>query len=70
MQALEWIKKANAKDPKFWNLLAQAKIQANLKDYKGAIKTAEQSKELAKQANNPEYVRMNEQAIAEWKKMK
>jgi tetratricopeptide (TPR) repeat protein len=69
-QALDWMKKANAKDAKFWNLHAQAKIQANLKDYKGAIKTAEQSIELAKKANNPEYVRMNEQAIAEWKKMK
>ncbi|MBC5773824.1 DUF2911 domain-containing protein [Pontibacter sp. KCTC 32443] len=69
-QALEWIKKANTNDPKFWNLHAQAKIQANLKDYKGAIKTAEQSIELAKKENNPEYVRMNEQAIAEWKKMK
>jgi len=69
-QALDWMKKANANDPKFWNLHAQAKIQANLKDYKGAIKTAEQSIELAKKENNPEYVRMNEQAIAEWKKMK
>ncbi|NDK54627.1 DUF2911 domain-containing protein [Pontibacter fetidus] len=69
-QALEWMKKANAKDAKFWNLHTQAKIQANLKDYKGAIKTAEESIELAKKENNPEYVRMNEQAIAEWKKMK
>ncbi|MBB6612238.1 DUF2911 domain-containing protein [Pontibacter sp. Tf4] len=69
-QALEWMKKANANDPKFWNLHAQAKIQAQLKDYKGAIKTAEQSIELAKKENNPEYVRMNEQAIAEWKKAK
>ena len=69
-QALEWMKKANATDAKFWNLHTQAKIQANLKDYKGAIKTAEQSIELAKKENNPEYVRMNEQAIAEWKKMK
>ncbi|MER2996012.1 DUF2911 domain-containing protein [Pontibacter populi] len=69
-QALDWIKKANAKDAKFWNLHTQAKIQAQLKDYKGAIKTAEQSIELAKKENNAEYVRMNEQAIAEWKKMK
>ncbi|NEM98247.1 DUF2911 domain-containing protein [Pontibacter burrus] len=69
-QALEWMKKANVNDPKFWNLHTQAKIQAGLKDYKGAIKTAEQSIALAKKENNPEYVRMNEQAIAEWKKMK
>lgn len=69
-QALEWMKKANANDPKYWNLHTQAKIQAQLKDYKGAVKTAEKSIELAKKENNPEYVRMNEQAIAEWKKMK
>lgn len=69
-QALEWMKKANAKDAKFWNLHAQANIQAKMKDYKGAIKTAEQSMELAKKENNADYVRMNEKAIAEWKKMK
>lgn len=69
-QALEWMKKGNANNPKYWNLHTQAKIQAQLKDYKGAIKTAEQSIALAKKENNPEYVRMNEQAIAEWKKMR
>ncbi|MBF8964176.1 DUF2911 domain-containing protein [Pontibacter sp. FD36] len=69
-QALEWMKKANANEPRFWNLHAQAKMQAKLKDYKGAVKTAEQSIELAKKANNDDYVRMNEKAIAEWKKMK
>jgi hypothetical protein len=69
-QALDWMKKANANDPKFWNLHAQAKIQAKMKDYKGAVKTAEQSMAMAKEAKNEDYVRMNEKAIAEWKKMK
>lgn len=69
-QALEWMKKANANEPRFWHLHTQAKIQAKLKDYKGAVKTAEQSIALAKKANNEDYVRMNEKAIAEWKKMK
>ncbi len=69
-QASEWMKKANANEPKFWNLHTQAKIQAKMKDYKGAIKTAEQSLALAKKENNDDYVRMNEKAIAEWKKMK
>jgi Protein of unknown function (DUF2911) len=66
--ALTWIKKANEKDPKFWNLHAQAKIQALNKDYKGAIATAEKSIALAKEAKNDDYVRMNEKAISEWKK--
>ncbi|MBD1396910.1 DUF2911 domain-containing protein [Pontibacter sp. JH31] len=69
-QALEWIKKANANEPKFWYLHTQAKIQAKMKDYKGAVKTAEQSMAMAKKENNDDYVRMNEKAIAEWKKMK
>jgi hypothetical protein len=69
-QAHEWIKKANEKDPKFWNVHTQAKIEAKMKNYKQAVKTAEKSKELAKAANNDDYVSMNEKAIEEWKKMK
>lgn len=68
--ALDWIKKANEKDPKFWNLHTQAKIEAKNKDYKAAIKSAERSISLAKEAKNDDYVKMNEKAIAEWKKMK
>ncbi|MGV3588258.1 MAG: DUF2911 domain-containing protein [Adhaeribacter sp.] len=68
-QALEWIKKANEKDPKFWNMHTQAKLHAKNKDYKGAIASAEKSIALAKEAKNDDYVRMNEKAIAEWKKM-
>lgn len=68
--ALEWIKKANAKDPKFWNLHTQAKIQARAKDYKGATAAAQQSIDLAKAAKNDDYVRLNEQVIAEWAKAK
>ena len=69
-QALDWIKKANEKDPKFWNLHTQAKLEAKNKDYKNAIKSAEKSKELAKTAKNDDYVRMNDERIAEWKKLK
>jgi hypothetical protein len=69
-QAFEWIKKANETTPRFWTLHTQAKIQGKMKDYKGAVQTAEKSMALAKEANNVEYVRMNEQLIAEWKKMK
>jgi len=69
-QALAWMKKANANDPKFWNMHTQAKIEAKLKDYKNAIKTAEKSSELAQQAKNQDYVALNQKAIADWKKMK
>ncbi|PRY16525.1 Protein of unknown function (DUF2911) [Pontibacter ummariensis] len=69
-QALEWMKKANQTDPKFWNLHTQAKIEAKMKDYKQAIKTAEKSKEVAQKEGNQDYVALNEKAIAEWKKAK
>ncbi|TPE43514.1 DUF2911 domain-containing protein [Pontibacter mangrovi] len=69
-QAYTWMKKANEKDPKYWNVHTQAKMEAKMKNYKAAIKTAEKSRELAQAAHNDDYVRLNDQAIAEWKSMK
>lgn len=70
-QALEWINKAfEAQEPTFWMLRQKALIQAGLKDYKGAISTAELSLAKAKEANNDDYIKMNTESIAEWKKMK
>ena len=67
-QALTWLKKANSTDPKFWNLLTQAKLEMKMKDKKAAIATAEQSKKLAMAAKNDDYVKMNDELIAEAKK--
>lgn len=70
-QALKWIDQAFAtQEPTFWMLRQKALIQAGLKDYKGAIATAEQSNVKAKEAKNDEYVKMNDASIAEWKKGK
>ena len=69
-QALAWMEQANAKDPKFWNVLTEAKIRMKMKDYKGAITAAEQSKKLATDAKNMEYVKMNDDLIAQAKKAK
>jgi hypothetical protein len=66
-QALTWMQKANETDPKFYNLHYQAKIQAKLKDYKGAAATAQKSMELSKKANNADYVALNEKLLAEIK---
>ncbi|RSK36182.1 DUF2911 domain-containing protein [Hymenobacter metallilatus] len=68
-QALTWMQKANEKDPKFWNLLTEAKIRMKMKDYKGAITAAEQSKKLALDNKNADYVKMNEDLIMEAKKV-
>jgi len=67
-QALTWIQKTNEKDPKFWNVQTEAKIRLKMKDYKGAITAAEQSKKLALEAKNNDYVKMNDDLIAEAKK--
>jgi hypothetical protein len=70
-QALAWIQKANATDPKFWNVNTEAKIRLKMKDYKGAIAAAERSKKLALAATPPntDYVKMNDDLVAEAKKM-
>ena len=67
-QALTWLKKANSTDPKFWNLLTEAKLELKMKNKKAAIATAEQSKKLAMEAKNDDYVKMNDELIAEAKK--
>ncbi|MDB5234342.1 MAG: hypothetical protein JWR44_1335 [Hymenobacter sp.] len=70
-QALAWMEKANATDAKFWNQNTEAKIRLKMKDYAGATKAAEASKKgaLAATPPNGEYVKMNEDLMAEAKKM-
>jgi len=69
-QALAWIQKANATEPKFWNVNTEAKIRLKMKDYKGAATAAEQSKKLAMASTPPnmEYAKMADELIAEAKK--
>ncbi len=68
-QALEWINKAISKDyERFWVLRTKSLIQAELGDKAGAIASAMKSKEMAEKEGNAEFVRMNEESIAEWKK--
>lgn len=68
-QALEWINKSiemSGSEAPFYFLRKKALIQANLKDFKGAIETAKLSSEAAKKAGNEEYVKMNDASIKEW----
>lgn len=69
-QALEWAEKSVGIEQKFWNLHTLARAKAANGDYKAAISTAEQSLEAAKEAGYDSYIKMNEEKIAEWKKMK
>jgi hypothetical protein len=68
-QALIWAGKAVELNPKAYYVAhLKAKIQLKLKDYKGAISTAELSISLAKEAKNEDYVKLNEKLIEEAKK--
>ena len=69
-KALEWVNEAD-KTPnpapyiKYW----KARIQLKAGDKQGAIETATQGVEIATQQNNAEYVKLNNQVIAEAKKI-
>lgn len=69
--ALEWVSKSlELNDKPYWVWRLKSQIQAELKDYKGAIASAEVSKARAKEAGNEQFVKVNEEAIASWKGMK
>jgi hypothetical protein len=70
-KALEYVRKATHGDnPGFWQVTLEAKILGAMGKYPEAVKVAEKAKDMAAKANNSDYVRMNEQAIAQWSKMK
>lgn len=63
-QALAWMQEAEKADAKApWVKLWKAKIQLKLGDKKGAIATATEGISLAKQMNNAEYVKLNQELI-------
>lgn len=49
--------------PPFYMIYYKAKIQKDMGDKKGAIATSQQSLKLAKEANNSDYVSLNEKLI-------
>ena len=72
-KALEYVNKAIAmteagKDVPFWYLRQKSLIQAKLNDKKGAIETAKLSLAGAIKDDNQDYVKMNNDSIAEWGK--
>jgi len=66
-QALEWINKSvEMGNEKFWVMRQKSLIEAKLGKKADAISSAKRSLELAKEAGNMDYVRMNEASIKEW----
>ena len=66
--AKEWIDKAIKMNdnPPFWQLRQQSLIWAANGDKKGAIEIAKKSLAKSKEAGNDDYVKMNNDSIAEW----
>ncbi len=72
-KALEYVNKAISmakvgEDVPFWHLRQKSLIQAKLNDKKGAIETAKLSLANATKAKNDDYVKMNNDSIADWSK--
>jgi hypothetical protein len=69
-KALEYVNKALDlnKDKPFWMNRQKSLIQAKLGDKKGAIESAKLSLAAATAAKNNDYVKMNNESIAEWSK--
>ena len=69
-QALVWMEKfiEMTKEPRFFHLRQYALILAGNNDYEGAVNASRRSLRLSIQANNQDYVKMNNESIEEWSK--
>ncbi len=63
-QAYEWIKMANSKDEKYWQMRVQAQIEAKLGKSKLAKKSIQRSSALARGAGNNGYAKGNDAILA------
>ncbi|UZD23788.1 DUF2911 domain-containing protein [Algoriphagus halophytocola] len=62
-KAYNWISQSVDEDPQYWTVHLKAKIEAALGMKTEAVETAEDGMELAEEAGNPDYVRLNERLI-------
>lgn len=70
-KAVEWAAKGVSLGAnQFWNLRAYSLILAKAGKTSEAIAAAKESLAKAKEANNGDYVKMNEKSIADWTAMK
>jgi hypothetical protein len=67
-QALEWINKSiELGNNRFWVVHVKAKIQKKMGDCNAAVASAEESKKMAQEASNDDYVALNDKLIASCK---
>ena len=69
-KALEWMNKAIEmnESPRFWQYRQQSLIMAANDKFADAVDAAKKSLNLAIQADNQDYIKMNRESIAEWSK--
>lgn len=69
-QAKVWMEKfiEMTDKPRFFHLRQYALILAGNNDYEGAVNASRRSLRLSIQANNQDYVKMNNESIEEWSK--
>lgn len=67
-KAYEWISKAveMGGEDAYWVLRKKSLIEAEMGKKQDAIATAKKSLAAAKKADNPDYVKMNEDSLKEW----
>lgn len=66
-KALMYVQKAtHAENPRFWQLRQESLILAKLGKKAEAIAVAKKSLELATEAGNKDYIKMNNDSIKEW----
>lgn len=62
-QAYAWVKTSTDSDPKYWTVHLRAKIEVALGMKTEALDSANKSKAMAQEANNPDYIALNERLI-------
>ena len=69
-KSLEWINKAIEmnESPRFWQYRQQSLIMAANNKFADAVDAAKKSLNLAIEADNQDYIKMNRESIAEWSK--
>ena len=69
-KALEWMNKAIEmnESPRFWQCRQQSLIMAANDKFADAVDAAKKSLNLAIEADNQDYIKMNRESIAEWSK--
>lgn len=69
-KALEWMNKAIEmnESPRFWQYRQQSLIMAAKNKFADAVDAAKKSLNLAIEADNQDYIKMNRESIAEWSK--